>query len=131
MHKSIEEAANSFSQMVKSGQSDSAIFYPPNGGFTHQEIEALKKLQNDEELRSALRKLFASNSAQVLFELFNIIDGTGDPSPDLGKWSGVRITEVTEEDEEYYEFLHDQLFETYWDWRDIRNADWKLDQFDD
>ena len=106
------------------------INYPPNGGLTEQEQEEIKKLQGNENLKSALRKVIASNTADTFFDFFNLIDGTS--SPEKGDWNGVTIVDISEDNENDLEFLHDDFYATYWDWREIRkNKNWKLDTLDD
>ena len=99
--------------------------------MTEAEIKSLEQLKNNDILRDALRKILADSSASVLFELFNIIDGTGDPDPETGEWSEVLLVDMPEDFDEHVEFLHDNFYETYWNWRKIRNANFKLDLLDD
>jgi hypothetical protein len=94
-------------------------------------MNSLKSLAGNEILRNTLRKVLASNSATVIFELFNIIDGTGDPDPELGEWSEVMLIDRPDDFDDYYEFLHDNFYETYWNWRKMRNSNFKLDLLDD
>ena len=131
LHQSIEEAANFAANDLNNGQTNQLISYPPNGGLTDKEKEALEQLKGNDVLRDALRKVFASNSASVLFELFNIIDGTGDPDPEIGEWSEVMLVDMPEDFDEHVEFLHDDFYETYWKWREKRNANFKLDLLDE
>lgn len=131
LHKTIEEAANYLANQINNGQTNELINYPPNGGLTEQEKKSLEQLASNDILRDALRKLFASNSAAVIFELFSVIDGTGDPDTKAGEWSGAMLTDMPEDFDEYVEFLHDHFYETYWLWRNKRKADFKLDLLDD
>ncbi|WP_035557449.1 hypothetical protein [Hymenobacter sp. IS2118] len=101
------------------------IAYPPNGGFTPEEAEALKLLQGNAVVRSALRKVLADCAAGVVFDLFNMIDGTTEPKQ--GGWSQVMLGDKPA-DWEDQGFLHDEFFAAYWDWRDIRPVgNWRLD----
>lgn len=130
LHQAIEENANHIANHVFYGRENQLINYPPNGGLTEREKEAIKELQGDEDLKSALRKILASNTADVFFHIFNIIDGTSDP--ERGDWTGVAIVDISEEDEGDIDFLHDDFYGTYWDWRKVRkNKNWKLDLLDD
>lgn len=131
LHKSIEDSANSTANQLNNGQVDWLINYPPNGGLTESEKSSLDILKNNTNLRNALRKVLASNSASVLFELFSIIDGVSDPDPNTGKWSEIMFVDKPDDFDEHRAFLHDQLYETYWDWRKKRQADFKLDLLDD
>ncbi len=130
LQQKIEENADYISDQLDKGNSTDFLTYPPNGGLTEKENIALQKLKNDQDLKSAMRKILADNSASVLFELFNIIDGTTDPDENLGKWTEICLVDKTDEIEGNDEMLHDALFEKYWDWREIRpDKKWKLDNY--
>ena len=124
-NQSVEEYATAYADDLLRGQSIEPT-YPPNGGFTSAEAEALKLLQGNKVLHSAVRKLLADCAAGVVFDLFNHIDGTTDPKQ--GEWTGVMLVDKPRDDEEYREFLHDDFFGTYWNWREIRpDKTWCLD----
>lgn len=126
LHKSIEEAAAATANHIFHGRTNELINYPPNGGLIEQEIHAIEALKGNETLCAALRKLFASNASDVLFHLFNVIDGTADP--DTGEWSEVMLVDKPGGLQNDIEFLHDDFFGTYWDWKKQRkNTNWSLD----
>lgn len=128
LHKSIEEAANRTANHIFQGRSNQLINYPPNGGLTENEISEIESLKGNEALKTALRKLFASTTSDVLFDLFNIIDGTADPDPGTGEWSEVIIVDKPEDYDNDVEFLHDDFYGSYWDWKSKReNKNWSLD----
>ena len=128
IHQSIEEQAAIGANNLFQGRA-TGIDYPPNGGFTTEEQEALKLLQRNSVLQAALRKMLASCAAGVVFDLLNLIDGTSDP--EHGDWDGVSLIDKTEE-VEAGEFLHDDFFSTYWDWRHKwKNKNWRLDLLPD
>lgn len=130
IQQKIERYADDIASKIENGVSEDFLDYPPNGELSTVEIESLAKLKGDPVLKSALRKILASNSAGVLFELFNVIDGTADPDEDLGKWSGVALVDMTEDFEETY-FLHEEFYDKYWDWRKIRpDKGWRLDSWE-
>lgn len=59
---------------------------------------------------------------------FNIIDGTADPDPGTGKWTEVMLVDRPGDLEVDVECLHDDLYGTYWDWKERRqNTNWSLD----
>ena len=113
LHQLIEENADKTVNSIFNDKIKEFINYPPNGGFTEQEKKAISEIENSDTLRSALRKILASNTADVFFDFFNLIDGTTDP--EKGDWTGVKIVDVSDDDEEQVEFLHDEFFATYWD----------------
>ncbi len=108
--------------------------YPPNNGLTDLEKQELSKLDNNEHLKNALRKVIADNSAGIIFNMLNLLDGTGSPKHMYNEWTGVKLVdeEPNENEEEFQDTLHDSFFETYWEWKKIRgDKNWKLDTYDD
>jgi hypothetical protein len=128
VHQGIEESADEAANMILHGRLNQLINYPPNGGFAEQEKTALMELKGNEDLKNALRKVIASTIAGVFFDFFNLIDGTADPDPEMGLWREVLLVNKPEDFDEYYEFLHDEFYETYWKWKEKRrNKNWSLD----
>ena len=129
VNQSVEEYAVGCADELLRGQLEEPN-YPPNGGFTAQEAQALTLLQGNEALHSALRKVLASCAAGVVFDLLNHIDGTSDPKQ--GEWAGVILVDRPRGDKEDREFFHDDFFDAYWDWREIRpDKTWCLDTLPD
>ncbi len=123
-NQSVEEYATGCAEALEGGQ-DPGMIYPPNGGFTSEEAQALKLLQGNAVLKSALRKVLADCAAGVVFDLLNLIDGTTEPKQ--GQWSEVMLVDKTIGDEDR-EFLHDEFFGAYWDWLESRpDKTWRLD----
>ena len=130
-NQKIEENAEFVSDRLDQGGEMDFVTYPPNCGFTEEENLSLEKLKNDPHLKSALRKILADNSAGVLFDLFNIIDGTSEPDEKFGKWTEICFVDKTDELAEDLDFLHDELGSVYWDWKELRpDKGWKLDTYD-
>ena len=126
VHQAIEENAEHTVNHLFHNRTYKLINYPPNGGLTEEEKEALGQMKENEVLKSALRKVIASNTANVFFDFFNLLDGTADP--DTGKWSEVLLIDKPEDFDEHQEFLHDSFYETYWDWKEKRkNKNWSLE----
>jgi len=129
LHKEIEENSNTIANHIQHKRIAKLIDYPPNGGLTENEKEEILKLSGNEILKSALRKILASNSASVFFNFFSIIDGVSDPEINSNKWSEVMLVDLKESDS-HQEMLHDEFYSTYWDWRGKRkNKNWKLDLY--
>jgi hypothetical protein len=118
IHNSIQELSARTCDHIFRGETEELINYPPNGGLTKEEIASLEILKNNEPIKSALEKIVKANNADLLFALFNIIDGTADPDPGLGKWTEVLLIDRPENFNDHYEFLHDAFYETYWDWKE-------------
>ena len=75
-----------------------------------------------------MRKLLAGCAANVLFDLFNLIDGTTDPTCMAWNGEGIILVDNPENDDKHREHLHDEFFDAYWNWRDIRpDKTWRLD----
>ncbi len=126
LHNLIAQYANMTANHIQHERINQLINYPSNGGLTGKEKSELKKLKGNEELKSALRKVLASNSADVIFSLLNIIDGTADPDIESATWSEVMLVDFSEENE-MTEMLHDEFFSTYWDWKEKKKMNWNLD----
>lgn len=132
LQQKIEEKAANIVEQIEKGETTDFLTYPPNGGLTEEENLSLQKLKNDATFKNALRKILADNSAGVLFELLNVIDGTSDPDEELGEWSEISLVDKTDEIEENPEMLHNELYSKYWDWKEIRpNKNWMLDKDDE
>jgi len=130
LHKQIEEYANATTSTIFQGKQLS-FTYPPNGGLTEVEMQALEQLQGNEILMKALRKLLANTTAEVFFSFFNLIDGTTSPDVTTGKWSEVLLVDKPYDFEEDLPFLHDDFWETYWNWKDQRgDKGWSLDKLE-
>lgn len=130
-HRFIEENAVATTQYLVDKKVNQVLFYPPDCGLNEAENAAIASIDwGNNALQSALRKILANNSASVLFDLFNIIDGISEPDED---WTGVHIIDNTAENEtENRDFLHDEFMATYWDWRTKRTETaWKLDTYGD
>ena len=67
-HQAIEECADTLVTNILEKKYFDFLTYPPNCGLTAPEVEALKKLDDDEHLKNALRKVIADNSAGVGLE---------------------------------------------------------------
>ena len=130
IYKNIDKYVENLTIDILDDKKFDFLSYPPNSGFTDLEINELKKLNNNDILKSALRKIIADNSAAIVFDILNHIDGTTDPELENENWTGLKIVdlEVSKNNEPLVDFLHDYFFETYWDWMKIRDKkDWKLD----
>ncbi|ANE50447.1 hypothetical protein [Flavisolibacter tropicus] len=130
LHKQIEDYANAKAKAILEGKPLS-ITYPPNGGLTEAEAQALTQLKGNESVMTALRKLLANNTAEVFFSFFNTLDGTTAPDIETEKWSGVFLIDKPEDLEEDMPFLHDDFYGTYWEWKEKRgDKGWSLDMLE-
>ncbi|WP_423736319.1 hypothetical protein [Chitinophaga caseinilytica] len=134
MHQDIEDYADALVNNILEKREFNFLTYPPNCGLTKLEIEELQKLENNDNLKSALRKLIADNSAGIVFNLLNLLDGTGFPKHGCEAWTGVKLIdeEPSENEEPIDDWLHDKFYQTFWDWKEIRgDKNWKLDIYED
>ena len=133
IHQDIEEYADYVVTKLLDEKDLDILTYPPNSGFTEEEISELKKLENNEHLKSGLRKLIADNSAGIVFNMFNFFDGTGTLKNDDGNWTGIKLVdeEPNKNSETFNDVLHDNFYESYWEWKKIRgDKKWKLDTYE-
>jgi hypothetical protein len=132
LHKTIEETADRVATSLTNHSVDDIISYPPNGGLNDLEIESLKTIGTDTNLKNGLRKIIADSCATVLANILVLIDDVGDPDIDTEKWKGIKLVDNSDEVEAPNDLmLHDKLYESYWDWRKRRNnKDWKLDNYE-
>ena len=134
LNQDIEEYADDTVKKIIQDKDFDYLTYPPNNGFTDLEKQELNKLDNNEHLKNALRKVIANNSAGIIFNMFNLFDGTGGPKHMNNEWTGVKLVdeESFANEIEFQENLHDAFFETYWEWKKIRGSkNWKLDTFEE
>jgi hypothetical protein len=133
LNQDIEEYAEATVKNIIEDKNFDFLTYPPNNGLTELEKAELNKLGNNEHLKNALRKILADNSAGIIFNMLNLLDGTGSPKLHYDDWTGVKlIDEETDTDAEPFpDTLHDGFYETYWEWKKIRgDKGWKLDTYD-
>ena len=123
-HQLIEEAAEKAVQSL-ANPSSLNLPYPPNGGLTPAEQEAVRELQLTPDLEHALRKVTADACSMVIFAFLNYVDGTADPR--AGEWSGIALVDRSDS-KDADQMLHDEFFEKYWEWRHSRpQKAWRLD----
>lgn len=118
LHQDIEVHAKQVSNNLFKGDAGK-LTYPPTEEsiLTLEEKEALQLIKGNEALSTALKKILADHSSSILFGLFNVIDGTGDPYPLIDEWTEVVIIDRPEDYVENHEMLHDEFYSTYHDWK--------------
>ena len=127
LHQVIEQQAEKTADQLSRADLTNLLFYPPKGGFTREEEQGLMQLHGNNILRSAIRKILAHNSAAVVFEFLNLIDGNAAPDDELGAWTGITLSDLEEDTLEEREMLRDSFYETYRDWKKIdpkKNGNW-------
>ena len=132
IHKIIDGQADKTANRLAEADLDNLLIYPPKAGFTNEEEQALMRLRNDNNLRSAFRKILAHHSANVVLDFLELIDGTVDPEDELGEWSGVAIVDLNEDVEENEKLLHEGFITSFREWKEIRPyKGWELDAVDE
>ena len=90
--------------------------------LTEKEISALNAQKFTDESISAIEKIVRDNIMGAFHSAFCLLDGVSDPVSENEEdiWVGLKLEEKQDEDEE---FLHDELYSSYWDWHDLNNKD--------
>lgn len=91
--------------------------------LSENEIKELTKTNFNNESLSAIEKIVRNKIMNAFFESLAILDGVGDPSVVEAKdvWLGLKLQEKTLNDEDA-DFLHDQLYEKYWEWLALKSS---------
>ena len=134
LNQDVEEYAEATVKNIIEDKNFDVLTYPPNNGLTDLEKAELNKLDNNEDLKSALRKVIADNSAGIIFNMLNLLDGIGSPKLHYDNWTGVKLVDEESNDglELFKDTLHDCFFETYWEWKKLRgDKNWKLDTYNE
>ena len=128
VHRGIEDAARLAANALVRDAKIPPLSYPPNGGLSDQEREALTALADTPEIVSGLRKLIADAIAASFFSFFNLLDGTGDLMHlREDDWPGFELVEA----EDGGQMLHEYFFESYWAWCELRpDPGWRLDNLE-
>src|SRR5882724_2585302 len=132
INQDIEEYAEATVKSIVEDKNFNFLTYPPNAGLTEPEKAELNKLDNNDDLKNALRKIIADNTAGVIFNMLNLFDGTGYPKLRSNDWKGIKLVDEKENNgsDPFNDTLHDSFFETYWDWKKLRGEKpWKLDTY--
>lgn len=119
LHNDIQESVDWSFQSLRDNKLQKMISYSPNVELTTEEITTLIEiLDNNPGIEDTLKKIMKNASMYPLFNLFNIIDGSGDiPDSNYEKVELIECNfEEVENIEDREDFLHDLFFSTYWDW---------------
>lgn len=91
--------------------------------LSDEELIALKATQFSSLAISGIEKLIEDRMHALFFNFFSVVDGVGEPKlrDDEAAWLGFRLENKTLEAREVEEeFLHDQFFEAYSKWQEIK-----------
>lgn len=130
VHRYIEEQATKAAEILCRLRPPDAIAYPPNGGLTRDEELALSSSGALGSDVSAYRKIVADAIASAFFRFFAVVDAVGEPVSFSGPWLPLTFEVAGDDSDE--SMLHDEFFDTYWDWRELRpDPGWRLDKLYD
>ena len=117
INRNIEEYADATVKKIFVDRNPEFLTYPPNGGLTEMERSQLNKLENNDDLKNALRKVIADNTAGVIFDMLNLLDGTTTPKLASSQWKGLKLVDEEEDEiaEPFEDMLHGSLFDVYWE----------------
>lgn len=92
--------------------------------LTKNEISTLDAQKFTDESISAIEKIVRDNIMGAFHSAFCLLDGVSDPvsENDEDIWVGLKLEEK-QEDEGDEEFLHDELYSSYWGWHESNNKD--------
>ncbi|MQR86281.1 hypothetical protein GFV16_10195 [Bacillus megaterium] len=90
--------------------------------LTKDEINSLETQKFTDESISAIEKIVRDSIMGAFHSAFCLLDGVSDPvlENDDDMWFGLKLVEKQEEEDEE-DFLHDELYSSYWDWRESNN----------
>ncbi|MGE7307460.1 hypothetical protein ACQKJG_26895 [Priestia megaterium] len=90
--------------------------------LTKDEINSLRTQEFTDESISAIEKIVRDNIMGAFHSAFCLLDGVSDSvlEDDDDMWFGLKLVEKQEEEEEE-DFLHDELYSSYWDWQELNN----------
>lgn len=92
--------------------------------LTEHEVNALKASGLNDQIISGIEKIIKERMLLSFHQFFAVLDGVGDPKfrNEDSVWLGLKLVNKTVNDEpEDEEFLHDQLFDAYWDWIEMKS----------
>jgi len=120
IHRAIKDATSRAVTLIGDRKiSEADISYPPGAKLEPHEVVALHSLRCSEAARSAIEKVVADACAAAFFDTFCLMDAVGDPEmTSVRTWLGVDLTSGISDDPSF-EMLHDQFFETYWEYDKI------------
>ncbi|UYT88953.1 hypothetical protein [Priestia megaterium] len=90
--------------------------------LTKNEISALNDQEFTDESISAIEKIVRDNIMGAFHSAFCLLDGVSDPvlENDNDTWVGLKLAEK-QDDEEEEDFLHDELYNSYWYWQELNS----------
>jgi len=126
LHMNIHESVEWSFESLRNKKLKEMISYPPNTELTDDEMNTLITVLNQNPgIEETLKKMMINASIYPLFDLFNFIDGTGD-IPD-SNYETIELVECTFDEieplEDREDFLHDLLFESYWNWLESKQSE--------
>ena len=118
IHEAIAEAtAQIIERLGREG--GTTLSYPPGAELSEEESAALTAHAISTDAAAGLMKVAADAVAGSFFRFFAVLDAVGDPTHYDGEWLPKTIATAPEDEDGL--MLHDELFESYWSWRQHRD----------
>lgn len=112
-HKAIEEAAKSAVDALTSRDGPQLV-YPPGATLSPGERVHLKEIVIPPEAKEVLEKVIADACSHPIFHMMSLLDGVAEPYViEIPEWVGGRLA-----GDEGELMLHDEFFESYWDYHE-------------
>ena len=110
-------------EQSNAGVRASLAAYPPvdssGAQLSSAETAAIVAMSLSPDARSGLEKLVADAVAAAFFRFFCLLDGVADPDVrEVSDWFGAVLAAPTEDEDR--PMLHDELFDSYWRYREAR-----------
>ena len=88
--------------------------------LTDEEETYMSKIKESPILQKVVEKILTRILDDSFFNFLSIIDCTSEPLDKFGKKSDVLLIDMPDDFDEHYDFLHDEFFESYDKWEEIR-----------
>ena len=125
IHATIWDAAFNAIALIRSPDfAKDSLTYPPqpDGGISDDEVRALRKFATNDVACFAVKKLIADACATAFFHVLALMDAVGDPQlSEVEEWLGIDLTAATADTPESEMPLHDELFDSYWRFKEIND----------
>ncbi|CRK84531.1 hypothetical protein [Neobacillus massiliamazoniensis] len=123
LHEIIKNSSEEIRNHLVSPSEDNIVW--DEFKLSEEEVAALKKCKFDDVALSAIEKTVRDTILGAFHDAFSLLDAVTDPEVVelYDTWLGLTLSEPNEEEEENEGFLHDEVYDAYWDWSEQRNKD--------
>ncbi|MBV7509548.1 hypothetical protein KW850_30900 [Bacillus sp. sid0103] len=124
LHEIIKNSSEEIRNHLVSPSEDNIVW--DEFKLSEEEVAALIKYKFDDVALSAIEKTVRDTILGAFHDAFSLLDAVRNPEVvELDDtWLGLTLSEPNEEEEEENEgFLHDEVYDAYWDWSEQKNKD--------